>query len=82
VNVRAGAIGTAGEIAIQVGEAGSWCQGGCWAWTGPGQTHTVAERYDQLGCPQGVTVDITRIHAVWVFLNGGGTLWIDDLRAE
>ncbi|WP_345565975.1 NPCBM/NEW2 domain-containing protein [Nonomuraea rosea] len=81
-DVQAGDIGTVGEIAIQVGDAMSWCQGGFWAWTNPHSSRTITERFDQISCPAGVTLDPSAIRAVWVFLNSGGEVYIDNLRAE
>ncbi|WP_156325822.1 hypothetical protein [Nonomuraea sp. SBT364] len=75
-------VGTVGEIAVQVGDGMSWCQGGRWTWTGAGSSTTVTRRFDQISCPLGVTLGPSRIRAVWVFLNSGGKVRIDDIRAE
>ncbi|GAA3828650.1 NPCBM/NEW2 domain-containing protein [Sphaerisporangium flaviroseum] len=81
-DVKTGDIGTVGEIAIQVGDGMSWCQGGLWAWTNPNSSRTITERFSQIECPAGVTLDPSRIRAIWVFLNSGGEVHIDNLRAE
>ncbi|MFC4116932.1 NPCBM/NEW2 domain-containing protein [Nonomuraea zeae] len=81
-DVKTGGIGTSGEIAIQVGDDMSWCQGGLWTWTGTDSSRTITERFDQIGCPAGVTLDPSAIRAVWVFLNSGGEVYIDNVRAE
>lgn len=81
-DLKAGQVGTVGEIAVQVGEGMSWCQGGLWTWTNPGASKTVTERFEQIGCPVGVTLDPGDIRAVWVFLNTGGEVLIDNIRAE
>jgi alpha-galactosidase len=81
-DLKAGDVGTVGEIAVQVGEELSWCQGGLWTWTNPHSSKTVTERFDQLSCPAGVTLDRSDIRAVWVFLNTGGEVFIDNIRAE
>ena len=75
-------LGSVGEFAVQVGDAYTWCQGGQWTWTNPGGSRTIARDFDDLGCPAGVTLDPADIRAVWVFLNTGGDVWIDDIRAE
>jgi alpha-galactosidase len=80
-DVRAGATGTTGEIAVQVGADSSWCQGSLWAWTNAGSSKTIKARFADLGCPAGVTLDLSQIRAVWVFLNGG-SMQIDNIRAE
>jgi alpha-galactosidase len=82
-DVRAGpTAGTSGEIAVQVGPDLSWCQGGRWAWTGPGTSRTITESFDEIECPAGVSLDLSQIRAVWVFLNGGDTHHVDNVRAE
>ncbi|WP_169789034.1 NPCBM/NEW2 domain-containing protein [Nonomuraea candida] len=81
-DVKAGDVGTVGEIAVQMGENWTWCQGGLWTWTNAGASRTVTERFDQISCPVGVTLDPGDIRAVWVFLNTGGDVHIDNLRAE
>ncbi|MEV0614344.1 NPCBM/NEW2 domain-containing protein [Nonomuraea sp. NPDC050404] len=81
-DLKAGEVGTVGEIAVQVGESSSWCQGGLWTWTNPGSSKTITERFEQISCPVGVTLDPSDIRAVWVFLNTGGEVLIDNIRAE
>jgi alpha-galactosidase len=80
-DVKTNANGTSGEIAVQVGPESSWCQGGLWTWTNPNSSKTVTEKLSQISCPAGVTLDPTRIRAVWVFLNGDDVA-IDNVRAE
>jgi alpha-galactosidase len=82
-DVKAGpAAGTSGEIAVQVGAGTAWCQGGRWAFTNAGTSRTITETFDEIECPAGVTLDLTQIRAVWVFLNGGDQVHIDNVRAE
>ncbi|MEV0819625.1 NPCBM/NEW2 domain-containing protein [Nonomuraea rubra] len=81
-DLKAGDAGTVGEIAIQVGEGFSWCQGGLWTWTNAHSSRTITERFDQISCPTGITLDRSDIRAVWVFLNTGGEVFIDNIRAE
>jgi alpha-galactosidase len=81
-DLKAAGTGSVGEIALQVGDGYTWCQGGLWTWTDPGASRTVARSLSQIGCPAGVTLDPAQIRAVWVFLNGGGDVWIDNLRVE
>jgi alpha-galactosidase len=82
VDLRSVDTGTVGEIAIQVGDGWSWCQGGQWTWTNAGASRTVRRDFDQISCPAGVTLDRSQVRAVWVFLNTGGAVQIDNLRAE
>jgi alpha-galactosidase len=81
-DVRTGDVGTSGEIAVQVGDELTWCQGGRWAWTGAHASRTVTEPFDDIECPSGTTLDVRQIRVVWVFLNTGGVVHIDDVRAE
>lgn len=79
-DLRTGANGTAGEIAVQVGEESFWCPGRRLVWTDPGSSRTVTQPFNQLDCPKGVTVDPADIRAVWVFVDGDGVA-IDNVRA-
>ncbi|MFY1669804.1 NPCBM/NEW2 domain-containing protein [Plantactinospora sp. WMMB334] len=81
-DVRAGGIGTVGEIAVQVGPDFAWCQGGLWTWINPNASRTVTEEVSDLSCPTGVTLDLSQVRAVWIFLNGGGEVHVDNVRAE
>jgi alpha-galactosidase len=73
--------GTANEFALQVGPDWMWCQGGLWSWTNPSSSQTVTRKLSEITCPGGVPLDITQVHAVWVFLKDG-TFHIDNIRAE
>ena len=82
-DVKAGpTAGTTGEIAVQIGPDWTWCQGGRWAWTNPGSSRTIAEKFSEIECGGGVELDPSQIRAVWVFLNTGGVVHIDNIRAE
>jgi alpha-galactosidase len=81
-DLSAAAVGTVGEFAIQVGSDFSWCQGGLWTWTNPDASRTITRTFSQISCPAGVTLDLTQIRAVWIFLNTGGDVSIDNVRAE
>ncbi|MFI5913003.1 NPCBM/NEW2 domain-containing protein [Dactylosporangium sp. NPDC051541] len=81
-DIRAGGTGTVGEIALQIGGTGSWCQGGFWTWTNPGTSRTVTRHLNEISCPLGVDLDLTQVTGVWIFLNTGGTHFVDNVRAE
>jgi alpha-galactosidase len=81
-DMRTEDVGSVGEIAVQVGDALTWCQAGRWAWTNPRSSRTVTESFDDIECPAGVTLDVRDIRVVWVFLNTGGVVHIDNVRAE
>jgi alpha-galactosidase len=80
-DVKTRATGTPGEFAVEVGASSSWCQGGLWTWTNPNATKTIARSFDDIECPEGITLDLTQVRAVWVYLKDG-TFEIDQLRAE
>ncbi|GAA0927653.1 NPCBM/NEW2 domain-containing protein [Virgisporangium aurantiacum] len=80
-DVRTAATGTSGEIAVQIGDSFTWCQGGRWAWTNPNSSRTVTADFAELGCSGDVAMNPADIRAVWVFLNGG-EVYIDNVRAE
>jgi alpha-galactosidase len=82
VDLKAATAGTVGEFALQVGPDWSWCQGGLWTWTNQGGSRTITRSFSQISCPSGVTLDLTQVRAVWVFLNTGGDVYLDNLRAE
>lgn len=81
-DVKTGPVGTSGEIAVQVGSGLAWCQGGLWTWTNPNSSKTIAEDFSKLTCPAGVTLDLSQIRGIWVFLNSGGIDYIDNIRAQ
>jgi hypothetical protein len=45
------------EIAVQVGDAHTWCYGDLWTWTNPGASRTVTCSRCQIGCPAGTVLD-------------------------
>jgi hypothetical protein len=81
-DMRVETAGSVGEIAVQVGDAWTWCQGGQWTWSNAGGSRTISRSFDEISCPGGVVVDPAGIRAVWVYLNTGGDVSIDNLRAE
>ncbi|MFD0517500.1 NPCBM/NEW2 domain-containing protein [Paractinoplanes durhamensis] len=81
-DMRVETAGSVGEIAVQVGDAFTWCQGGQWTWSNPGGSKTITRSFGDISCPAGVTLDPSDIRAVWVYLNTGGDVSIDNVRAE
>jgi alpha-galactosidase len=81
-DVLAGTTGTSGEIALQTGDAQTWCQGGHWAWTNAGASRTITETVDDIECPSGISLDLSDVRGIWVFLNSGGIAKIDNIRTR
>jgi alpha-galactosidase len=81
-DMRVETAGSVGEIAVQVGDAYTWCQGGQWTWSNPGGSRTITRAFDEISCPSGTVLDKTDIRAVWVYLNTGGDVSIDNVRAS
>jgi alpha-galactosidase len=75
------ASGGVGEIAIQIGDAFTWCQGGRWAWANPGSTRTIVQKFSELGCSGGIPMDTSKIRAIWAYVNGPHG-YIDNVRTE
>lgn len=73
--------GTSQNAAIQSGDGWTWCQGTAWTWTNPGTTATVDLDLAALDCGGG-TPDYSKVQAIYVWFNGGGTFYLDNVRAE
>jgi alpha-galactosidase len=80
-DVSTDALGTPGEFALEVGPDAAWCQGGLWTWTNANASKTIERRFEEIECPEGVTLDRTQVLGLWVFLKDG-TFQIDNVRAE
>jgi mannan endo-1,4-beta-mannosidase len=70
--------GTLRSVALQVGDGWQWCQGAS-GHVGPDTGETVTFELDTLDC--GVS-DWTGVRALYVWLDAGGTFYIDDVRVE
>jgi len=80
-DVKTDTLGTPGEFALEVGPDASWCQGGLWTWTNANSSKTIERRFEEIECPEGVTLDRSQILGLWLFLKDG-TFQIDNVRAE
>jgi alpha-galactosidase len=80
-DVKTTVIGTPGEFALEIGPDSAWCQGGLWTWTNASSSKTIERRFTEIECPEGVTMDLTQVRGIWVYLKDG-TFTIDNLRAE
>jgi alpha-galactosidase len=80
-DVQTGTAGSPGEFALEVGAAPTWCQGGLWTWTNASSSKTITRAFSDIECPGGVTLDLTQVRAIWVFLKDS-TVQIDNIRAE
>ena len=70
--------GTSTAIAIQTGAGYTWCQTANWGFQGSGSTGTVTLNL-ATDCP---AADLTSLRAVWVWIGGGGTFYLDFERAQ
>lgn len=70
--------GTSQAVAVQLGDAWTWCQSG-WTWQNAGTTSTLDVDLTQLDC--GIT-DLSSVKTLYVFFSGGGTFRLDAVRVQ
>jgi mannan endo-1,4-beta-mannosidase len=70
--------GTSTNVALQLGNNWTWCEG-AWGYVNPGSTTTIEIDLQNLNCN---SPGLSQVHAIWVFFSGGGTYYIDYVRAE
>jgi mannan endo-1,4-beta-mannosidase len=78
VDMETQAAGTSTAIAIQTGAGYTWCQTANWGFQGSSSTGTVTLNL-ATDCP---SADLTSLRAVWVWIGGGGTFYLDFVRAQ
>ncbi len=71
--------GTSKEVAIQVGDSWTWCEGGGWGWTPENTTTTIEIDLTTMSCG---TPDLSKVQGMFIWFSGGGTFYIDYVRAE
>jgi mannan endo-1,4-beta-mannosidase len=76
--VKTLAAGTSMNAAIQVGSGWTWCQG-TWGWVNPDTTTTVDLDLLNLGC---ASPDLSQVNGMYIWFSGGGTFYLDNVRAE
>jgi len=72
------AAGTSQNAAIQVGAAWEWCQG-TWGWINPNTTTTVDIDLLNLSC---ASPALNQVNSIYIWFSGGGTFYLDNVRAE
>jgi mannan endo-1,4-beta-mannosidase len=72
------AAGTSQNAAIQVGSNWDWCQGP-WGWINPDTTTTADLDLLSLGCN---APDLSQVNTLYIWFSGGGTFYLDNVRAE
>jgi hypothetical protein len=81
-DLQTGAVGTSLSVVLQTGSGWTWCQSP-WTWVDAGTTQAVdidiTTLVDSSSNPCNVA-DLNQVHAIYVFLNGGGTFYIDNVR--
>jgi mannan endo-1,4-beta-mannosidase len=78
IDVQTLGAGTSTDIAVQLGDSWTWCQG-TFGWINPNTTATVDLDLIASGCN---TADLNKVQALYIYFSGGGTYYIDDVRAE
>jgi len=76
--IKTVAAGTSQNAAIQVGSNWDWCQS-TWGWINPGTTTTVDIDLLNLGC---TSPDLSQVRSIYIWFSGGGTFYLDNVRAE
>ncbi|WP_433045028.1 cellulase family glycosylhydrolase [Dactylosporangium sp. CS-033363] len=77
--LRTAAAGTSTSIAVQTGDAWTWCQS-TFGWVNPDTTTTVSiDLATAMSCDGTALADV---RVVYLWFSGGGTFDIDNLRAE
>lgn len=77
-DVKTLAAGTSQNAAIQVGANWDWCQG-TWGWINPDTTATTDIDLLNLGCN---SPDLSQVRTLYIWFSGGGTFYLDNVRAE
>jgi hypothetical protein len=82
-DIQTGSVGTSMNVALKIGSGWTWCQGS-WGWVNPSTTTTVDLDLTTLsdGSNPCNVADLNQVHAVYVFLNGGSTFYIDNVRVQ
>ena len=70
--------GTSPLVALKVGSTYTWCQYSG-SWVNAGTTTTVDITWDDFGCSD---LDASDVRGMFIYFNGGGTSYIDNIRAE
>jgi mannan endo-1,4-beta-mannosidase len=76
--------GTSMNVAVKIGSGWTWCQG-AWGWVNAGTATTVDLDLQTLTDSSGNAcnvADLNQTHSIYVFLNGGGAFYIDNVRGE
>jgi mannan endo-1,4-beta-mannosidase len=83
-DLQTAAAGTSTNVALQTGSGWTWCQGS-WGYANAGTASTVDIGLTGLTDSSSSlcnVADLNQVHAIYVFLSGGGTYYIDNVRAE
>lgn len=70
--------GTSAMAALKLGDSWTWCQANG-NYVGAGTTTTVDLDLLTLGCS---SPDLSKLHGIYIWISGGGTFYIDNVRAE
>ena len=83
-DIQTTSIGTSMNVALKIGSGWTWCQGS-WGWVNGATTSTVdldlTTLTDSSSAPCNAA-DLNQVHSILIFLNGGSTFYIDNVRSE
>jgi len=80
MEIQTQSAGTSRAVALQVGDSWTWCQSD-WGWINSGTTTTVEIDLVAVGNGCGVS-DWSRVRTIYVWFSGGGSFYMDAVRAE
>ena len=80
-DIQTTTAGTSQQVAIQLGDAWTWCEAGTFEWVSENTTKEVQVDLTSLSC--GLD-DLSQVHSLYIFLGNGGTgsIYLDNVRAE
>lgn len=78
-DLRIASGGTNAQVAFNVGPSWNWCEGGGWGWISGSQDTTAEINLYSLSCPAS---DLNEVRTLYIWISGGGPVYIDNVRAE
>jgi mannan endo-1,4-beta-mannosidase len=84
IDLETTSVGTATDISIQTGPNYTWCQGTAFPFVNSAMSTTISIPLDvsQLTCFGDGTLTLSQIEQVNIYINGAGSYYIDNVRAQ